>query len=120
VVYWPDRFGSEPMLASWHPCPQQTSSVRSMKISLLASGLQGLSRILGLACLTLSLAVLWAQTRSETIRSAFNGLPLTLLFVGSLGMFAVSVALFGRSRRSALFGFLITIWYVFVGLLPTI
>ena len=84
----------------------------------------GLGRIgfrsLIVACLTLSIAILWGEARRQSIQEVTHVLPVTAGLICSGVLLIASCVFFRRLGRLAIYGLAVSIWTAFVCLLPTL
>ena len=71
------------------------------------------------ACLTLSLALLWGEARRQSVQDVMHGLPLYTAMILSGVLLIFSIICFRRFGRLAVYGLAVSIWTLFVCLLPT-
>lgn len=77
-------------------------------------------RSLTAACLALSVAILWGETRRQSVQDVMHGLPV-IAGLGCSGVLLIaSLVLRRRLGRVTLVGLAVSIWTAFVCLLPTI
>ena len=79
-----------------------------------------LHRGLMVASLSLSVALLWGEARSQSVQGVMHGAPLTAAMICSLTLFVASLVLFRRQRRMAIYGLLTSMGGLVVCLLPTV
>ena len=72
------------------------------------------------ACLTLSIAILWAEARRQSIQDIMHGTPLGLAIMCGFTLLIFSLFYFRRFGRLAVYGLAVSIWTLFVCLLPTV
>ncbi len=73
------------------------------------------------ACLTLSVAILWGEARSQNIQSVMHGAPLDAgVFCGTV-LFFLALFCLRRYGRLAVYGLLLSLWTLFVCIfMPTV
>ena len=81
-----------------------------------------LFRCLTIVSLTLSLAILWGETRRQNVQDVLHGYPLEAMMVCGAVLLISSFFLvwFKHFRRLAIVGLIVSIWTLFVYLLPTV
>jgi len=77
-------------------------------------------RCLMAACLTLSSAILWGEARRQSIQDVMHGLPVDAAMICSGVLLVFSLVCFRRFGRLAVYGLAVSIWTLFVCLLPTV
>ena len=71
-------------------------------------------RSLMAACLTLSIAILWGEARSQNIQSVLHGLPLDAAIFSGRVLFVLAVFCLRRYGRLAVYGLLVSVWTLLV------
>jgi hypothetical protein len=81
-----------------------------------------LFRCFTVASLTLSLAILWGQISRQSFRDILDGLPLQATMICGVVLFVLSLisVWFRRFRSLAVEGLVVSIWTLFVCLIPTV
>jgi hypothetical protein len=77
-------------------------------------------RSLMVACLTLSIAILWGESRRQSVQDVLHGFPVTAAMICGGVLLIASLVLFGRIGRLAIYGLAVSLWTLFVCLLPTV
>jgi len=73
-----------------------------------------------LACLTLSVAILWGETRRQSIQVVMHGAPLTAALILNTALFLASLWHGRRRWRVALCGVIASVFGLYVCTLPTV
>ena len=77
-------------------------------------------RSLMAACLTLSAAILWAESRRPSIQDIMHGAPLVLAILCGFTLLLFSLSYLRQFGCLAVYGLAVSIWTLFVCLLPTV